>query len=127
MNHDWLLLVDDDTGIRDSLTLLLEMESYRLQSATDGADALRLLRASATLPRVILLDLMMPVLDGFQFRACQLADAALRDIPVLVLTAGLIDERVHALDAAGYLRKPIDIDILLAEIDKYCAAGSVEP
>src|SRR3954470_12387725 len=82
-----VLVVDDDPDIRESVRLVLEDEGYEVEEAADGAAALALLRAATTRPDVILLDLMMPVMNGWQFRAAQLADDDLADIPVIVLSA----------------------------------------
>jgi CheY-like chemotaxis protein len=121
---DWLLLVDDDEGIQDALAEFLRAEGYWVEVAANGAEALRRLRDASRLPTAILLDLMMPVMDGFQFRAAQLSDARWAQIPVLVLTAGLIDEQVHRLGVAGYHRKPIDIDRLLEDLEDLLLAQS---
>jgi CheY-like chemotaxis protein len=118
---NWLLVVDDDDGIQDALTDLLVFEGYRVKSARNGIEALELLRDAPTLPVVILLDLMMPVMDGFEFRTVQLSDPTLACIPVLILTAGLITERVHVLRAAGCLKKPLDADRLLEELQVHAA------
>lgn len=118
----WILLVDDDAGIREALSMVLADEGYRVLVAEDGADALRLLRASERLPAVILLDLMMPVMDGYQFRAAQLADATLAGIPVIVLTAGMMSGGVAALGARSCLRKPLDLDRLLHELQDLVGA-----
>lgn len=115
----WLLLVDDDEGIQDALTDLLRFEGYTVKGAINGKQALQHLRESPQLPAVILLDLMMPVMDGFEFRTAQLNDATLADIPVLVLTAGLIDARVHQMQADGYMNKPVDVDRLLEDLSTY--------
>lgn len=118
----WLLLVDDDPGIRDALAELLTLEGLDVRTDADGAAALRRLAESPELPGAILLDLMMPVMDGFSFRAAQLADPRIAQIPVLVFTAGIIDERVHRLQVAGYHRKPVDVERLLADLREYVAA-----
>jgi CheY-like chemotaxis protein len=120
---DWLLLVDDDDGIRDALCELLTAEGLAVEAASDGAAALKRLANAESLPSVILLDLMMPVMDGFAFRSVQLSEPRLADIPVLVFTTGTIDDRVHRLKAAGYHRKPVDIDNLLVDLREYVTAG----
>jgi CheY-like chemotaxis protein len=73
------------------------------------------------LPSVILLDLMMPVMDGWQFRTEQLRDPALAAIPVILISAdGTVREKAAALSAAAFLRKPIDVEQLLALVRQYC-------
>ena len=91
MSHDGgdrhiVLVVDDDQAVRDALRELLETEGYAVEEAADGRSALQRLQAGLR-PSVILLDLMMPVMDGWDFRQAQLADPNLRDLPVLIITA----------------------------------------
>src|SRR5262245_23155992 len=81
-----VLVVDDDEEIRNALTEFLSDEGYGVVSASNGREALASLREGVH-PSVILLDLMMPVMDGWDFRAEQLRDPGLRDIPVVVITA----------------------------------------
>ena len=82
-----VLVVDDDRDIRDSLIELLERYGYRAAGAANGREALAVLEASPHLPCLILLDLMMPVLDGRGFREEQRKHAAWRTIPVIVISA----------------------------------------
>ena len=81
-----ILVVDDDRAVLNALTELLESEGYKVATAIDGLDALDQLRGGLR-PCVIVLDLMMPVMDGWDFRHEQMKDQALRDIPVVVITA----------------------------------------
>src|SRR5687767_10378202 len=76
-----ILIVDDDAGMREMLALFLEDEGYRCENATNGLDALSRLRSSAAPPCVILLDLNMPVMTGWEFRQEQQRDSALAGIP----------------------------------------------
>jgi signal transduction histidine kinase len=110
-----VLLVDDDASIRDALAEHLEDEGYVVSTAVDGADALRVLRAGAA-PSVILLDLMMPVMTGWQFRIEQKNDASLAHIPVIALSANNSPE-ARAIDAALFLPKPPDPSALSAAIN----------
>jgi CheY-like chemotaxis protein len=114
-----ILVVEDDVDVRDALVQVLEFEGYRVASATNGQDAIDQLRAGAA-PSLILLDLMMPVMDGRQFRVAQLGDPGLAAIPVVVLSAhSRVSEKAAELGAAAYLRKPIEIDSLLDLVDRY--------
>src|ERR1700733_13792148 len=81
-----VLVVDDDHDIRGTLSQVLEDEGYSTAAASDGREALRLLRAGLR-PCIIFLDLSMPGMDGWDFRADQMADPDLRTIPVVVITA----------------------------------------
>ena len=122
-----ILLVDDDDDVREAFIDVLRNEGYEITTARNGCEALELLRRGAR-PGVILLDLMMPVMDGFEFRAQQLADPSLADLPVVVLTAGLVSERVRQLRPLAYLTKPFDLDDLLRVVAATAGgAGSGAP
>ena len=107
MKKPLIAVVDDDNDLRETIC-----ESFRdlgydvLVSARDGVEALEILRNLEVLPHVILLDLMMPRMDGWEFRKAQLADAALRGIPVVVMTASRNIE-VRPIEAAAFLEKPL--------------------
>ena len=115
-----VLLVEDDEDIRASVGEILRDEGFEVIAATDGNDALRLLRAANELPRLILLDLMMPVMDGWACRTAQLADERLAQIPVVILSAAT-DVRRHAaqLHADDYLVKPLDVPLLLNAVERH--------
>ena len=115
-----ILIVEDDIDIAENLVCLLEMEGYKVYVARDGKEALDQLRARPDKPGIILLDLMMPVMDGFQFRENQMADAELSKIPVAIMTAGgNIESRIAQLNVSASFRKPLDIDKLLEVIEKF--------
>jgi DNA-binding response OmpR family regulator len=115
-----ILIVEDDIDIAENLVCLLEMEGYKAQVARDGKEALDQLRARPDKPGLILLDLMMPAMDGFQFREKQLADPELAKIPVAIMTAGgNIESRIAQLNVSASFRKPLDIDKLLETIEKF--------
>jgi CheY-like chemotaxis protein len=112
-----ILVIDDDQDIRESLAAVLESEGMQPRVAADGQKGLDYLREAKQLPDVILLDLTMPVMDGFQFRAIQVADEYLRQIPVIVMTARPgVD--IKNLAVAGFIRKPFAVDLLLSLILK---------
>lgn len=109
-----VLVVDDEPTIRTLAQLALTSHGYRVRVAPNGKEAMQRIKESP--PDVILLDLHMPVMDGWEFRAEQkrLADARLADIPVLLLTAE--DNATHhaaRLQAVGVLKKPFDLGALL--------------
>lgn len=111
-----VLVVEDDEGIREALVDLLGTEGFEVTSAVNGADALGKLRdVQRQHPDVILLDLMMPVMDGWAFRAEQRNDPALSEIPVVVITASRQAD-VATLAPKAFLKKPIDFDELLRVI-----------
>jgi two-component system phosphate regulon response regulator PhoB len=110
-----ILVVEDHADLRDLLALLLENEGFSVQTATNGAEALKIL--DQTLPSLILLDLMMPVMTGDEFRKRQLADPRYRDVPVICMTAAH-DGRARAdrIHADEYFQKPLDFDQLLSVV-----------
>ncbi len=114
-----ILIVEDDPDIAENLKELLEIEGYEADIAYNGDDALRNLRGNSPGPRLVLLDLMMPVMDGFQFYEAKKRDETLMRIPVIVMTAGASAEAaVQQLGADAYFQKPLDLDRLLSTIDK---------
>jgi CheY-like chemotaxis protein len=120
-----ILIVDDDMEIRSALRDVLEDEGYAVAEASDGSEALRELKAPTRsdeqLPCVILLDLMMPVMDGWQFRAAQVQDPRLTKIPVVILTADLnARQKTAALNVSRTLTKPVKLDVLLSTIQQFC-------
>ena len=116
-----ILIVEDDAAIAESLKELLETEGYRVKWAANGRKALELLRKTPNLPNLIVLDLMMPHMDGYQFRAEQEMDPKLSLIPVVLMTAdGHIEAKTFKIGAKAYLNKPLDIDQVLAAVRKNC-------
>lgn len=109
-----LLLVEDDSSIRFALSDMLTDEGFDVTTVVNGRDALNELRQAAP-PDVILLDLMMPVMDGWEFRVEQRADPLLAGIPLLAMSADL-SAKARAIAADGYIRKPIDFPDLLRQL-----------
>src|SRR5207302_6228322 len=102
-----------------ALTDVLEQQGYEIESARNGREALDVLHDHEA-PRVILLDLMMPVMDGWQFRHAQLEDPQISRIPVMVLSAMTnLRSRGDELHAAECLAKPVDVDYLLEAVSRY--------
>jgi CheY-like chemotaxis protein len=118
-----LLLVEDDPDVREALSDVLRDAGYALSWAADGFEAIRILRAGAR-PAAILLDLMMPGMNGFDFRAAQRADPDIAHIPVILVTAMRGGERAAiSLEAAAFVPKPARVDELLAAVSR--VAGPV--
>jgi signal transduction histidine kinase len=115
-----LLVVEDDADIREALDGLLSMEGFRVAGCSNGYEALQWLRTSPK-PDLILLDLMMPTMDGWQFRVAQKEDPELATIPVLALSADST-AKAAAIDAEAYLKKPVDYDTLIDTIDRLLVA-----
>src|SRR5437870_7948506 len=114
-----VLVVDDDVDVRDAMEFLLRGEGYSTVGAADGDEALRRLREGLE-PCLILLDLMMPWKDGFQFRREQLRDPKLSGIPVIVLSGRhQPDVDGPLLKAAAYVQKPVDPEQLLRLVEQH--------
>jgi CheY-like chemotaxis protein len=114
-----VLVVDDERLIRDVLGELLRDAGYEVANAENGRVALAVLETR--LVDVILLDLMMPVMDGFAFRARQLEDPGLAHIPVIVLSASYnVGARLGRVSPASYLSKPFDLGIVLHAVEAAC-------
>jgi CheY-like chemotaxis protein len=105
-----VLVVDDDDAIREALRDLLDYAGFATIGARHGLEALKVLAASPEAPTFILLDLMMPVMDGWAFCDSRRKSSALRDIPVIAISAVEIDESNRPSDIDAFLAKPIDVD-----------------
>lgn len=105
-----ILVVDDDSSIRELLTCLLESEGYRVTQAVDGHDALRV--ACQIPPSLIISDVMMPMLDGFELVECLQRHPELRTVPVILTTAAITNGRCDV----PLISKPFDFDQLIATI-----------
>lgn len=117
-----VLIVDDDFDVRETLADVLRDEGYQVAVAVDGVDALEYLRANEA-PALILLDWMMPRMDGAQFRLEQQKDPKMASVPVVLLTADVrTSEKARSLNAEAYLKKPVKLEALLEAVALHCAA-----
>jgi CheY-like chemotaxis protein len=114
-----ILVVEDDYTIRESIAELLQDEGFFVRCAANGAEALARLTVEDA-PNLILLDLMMPVMDGWSFRQALRQDPRLARIPVIVLSGNALDPGSAALAVDAYLSKPFEVDVLLAEVNRLC-------
>ena len=116
-----MLLLEDDPDVREDLAFLIESRGYPVVTAADGREAIATVRAMRDRPGLILLDLMMPVMDGWTFHAALRDEPALRDIPVVVLS-GIADLQLQAntLGAVDFLGKPIDLKRLWGILARVC-------
>ena len=112
-----ILVVDDDRGAMEALSDILEYEGYHVQRAQNGLQALEYLQTTRPCPNLIILDLLMPVMDGWEFRMRQKEDPDLAKVPVLVVTA---IAATAGIDAVCVLHKPVDVDALLRTVARYC-------
>jgi CheY-like chemotaxis protein len=125
MTPPLVLVVDDDPDILDAICEILDAEGYRVARARDGAEALG--RVDDERPDVVLLDLMMPVMDGVAFSVELRKRPADRDVPIVVISAEANPQRVASVRAAGYLAKPFDIDALLAHVGSLAHRRGTRP
>jgi CheY-like chemotaxis protein len=114
-----VFIVDDDVDTREMLGKFLELEGYRVETAANGQQALARLSGGLK-ASVILLDLMMPIMDGWQLRRELARDAELASIPVIVVSAAG-KERLARIDGSSYLSKPIDLEELLQRVTACCS------
>jgi CheY-like chemotaxis protein len=121
----YVLVVEDDDAIREVVAETLTDEGYRVSVAGHGVEALEKMRATDALPGLILLDLMMPVMDGRTFRDEQLKDPRVAGVPVVLMTADArATEMASELAASGVLRKPVALRDLFAAVERYCGKGT---
>src|SRR5689334_12821185 len=118
VSHCPVLIVEDDADLREMMAQLLALEGFHTAAVANGREALDYLHHGRA-PDVILLDLMMPVMDGWEFRRHQQADPALADVPVIVLSA-LDQSRTADVSAQAFLKKPLDFARLLELVRAYC-------
>ncbi len=115
-----ILVIEDDAAVATSVCELLEDEGYNVIVASDGVEAMSILRALPTAPGLILLDLMMPRMDGWRFRKLQASDESIAAIPVVVMTA-----HAHRFDGAqlnhprALIRKPVTAELLIDTVARH--------
>jgi DNA-binding response OmpR family regulator len=121
-----VLVVEDDAATRELLTTILSAQGFHAVGAEDGLEALHILRTvrrrAPDTPCLVLLDLSMPRLSGTEFRRAQLGDPIVATVPVAVISgAGDLEERAQTLGAVASVGKPIDFDVLLDVVRRYCS------
>ncbi len=116
-----VLVVEDDDDIRESLVDVLTEYGHIAHAVTNGAEAIDWLEHAATMPGLILLDLMMPVMDGFGFREVQRTHARWASIPVVVLSAhAAVETRKDELQANATFKKPLGVSAIREIVDQHC-------
>ncbi len=116
MAQKTIVVVDDEEGIRETLKDVFEDEGYAVGVAPNGADALKLLRAMAVKPCIVILDLIMPILDGRAVFEAMKADPTLADVPIVIATS----DPARAPSGVLILKKPVALELLLDTVRKYC-------
>jgi len=126
MSSGAILIVDDDNDVRSALSEMLEEEGFAVEGAHNGREALARLRAGGAHPAVILLDLMMPGMDGWDFRTEQMLDPKLAAVPVVIVSAsGFSLESIRTqFRPAAYVEKPIERNALLDVIREVVRSGA---
>lgn len=116
-----VLIVDDHPDTREALALVMELRGLDADVAGSGGEALAKLAEPHHRPCVVLLDLNMPDLDGWEVRERMRADPVLAGVPVVLLTGNYVDvERARRLGISGYLRKPVDVQQILGVVEQHC-------
>ena len=114
-----ILVVEDDTSIRELLVELLESEGYSVASAVNGLEGIRYLQSNEN-PHLILIDLMMPVMDGYSFRTEQLKNSEWSKIPVVVMSAEAnAKEKMKNFGITAFLSKPVELDTILKTVERF--------
>jgi CheY-like chemotaxis protein len=119
MQCNRILIIEDEQTIRETLKESLELEGYPVFTAKNGREGLDILENSADSYCLILLDLMMPVMNGFEFLASQQKNKKIAPIPVVIVSA--FPDQAQKVKANGFVKKPIDLDHLLTFIKRYCS------
>lgn len=118
-----ILLIEDDADIRESITDLLESEGYQLFTADNGLSGLKTLSTMNPLPSLILVDMMMPQMGGHDFCMEKSKIENYRQVPVVLMSADSdLEQKTKDAGATGYIKKPLDIYKLIAEVDKFIQA-----
>jgi CheY-like chemotaxis protein len=116
-----IMIVEDDGGLREALVEVLREEGYHVHGLANGREAMNELRGRTSVPNLIIVDLLMPIMNGHEFCAALLLDPELAGIPVVLMSADAhLGERAGDLAAAAYLRKPLDVQMLLSTIQEHC-------
>ena len=116
-----ILVIEDDNSIRELLVELLESEGYTVTSAINGLDGLKKLE-KGSLPNLILIDLMMPVMDGYSFRIEQLKSDIWSNIPTVVMSAeATAKEKMKNFNITAFLSKPVELETILKTVADYCS------
>lgn len=114
-----ILVVEDDNSIRELLVELLQSEGYIVASAVNGLEGLKLLQNQEQ-PDLILIDLMMPVMDGYTFRSEQMKNTKWSKIPVVVMSAEAnAKEKMKNFGITAFLSKPVELDTILKTVERY--------
>lgn len=121
MSDQYVLLVEDDVDISEAVESILKEEGFNIKCVFNGKEALEFLAAAEKNPALILLDVIMPYMNGYEFREAQLKDSRISQIPTIILSATgpqETPENIERLNFHGTLKKPLDLDTLLDTVRK---------
>ncbi|MDD4975167.1 MAG: response regulator [Bacteriovorax sp.] len=114
----YILLVEDDLDISEAIQSILEEEKYKVKCTFNGKEALDYLTTAEKTPSLILLDIMMPQMNGYEFREAQLQDPRIANIPTIILSAAGKYENIEKLNFKECLKKPLDLETLIDVVKK---------
>ncbi len=116
-----VLVIEDDVTIRETVSEALQMEGYEVLTASDGEAALKVLKKFPN-PCLVLLDMMMPIMDGWEFLDAIKRDRAdqIATLPIVIVSAAGEKASRTAKDCHGFIKKPIDLELLLYTVKKFC-------
>lgn len=117
-SDQYILLVEDDLDISEAIESILQEENYKVKCKFNGKEALEHLSTAESLPSLILLDIMMPIMNGYEFREVQLKDQKIANIPTVILSAAGKNEDITKLNFKECIKKPLDLDTLLAVVKR---------
>jgi CheY-like chemotaxis protein len=112
-SDQYILLVEDDLDISEAIQSILEEEKYKVKCTFNGKEALDYLTTAKNTPSLILLDIMMPQMNGYEFREAQLQDPRIANIPTIILSAAGKYENIDKLNFKECLKKPLDLETLI--------------
>ena len=119
------MIIEDDADIRESFGDILKDEGYSVALASNGQEALKLL-GTGILPRLFLVDMMMPVMDGAAFCKAWQANPEFHSVPLFIVSASAMTlERSNACGATGFLVKPLGLNQLLDVVEKHVGKGDI--
>jgi len=120
MNSDkYILLVEDDIDINNAIESILCEEGYKVRCTFNGQEALNFLQSAPIKPSLIFLDIMMPIMNGLEFREAQLKNLKLAQIPTIVLSANGKQDEIKNLGVLESLNKPLDLETLISTVKLY--------
>lgn len=117
-SDQYILLVEDDLDISEAIQSILEEENYKVKATFNGKEALEYLNIAENIPSLILLDIMMPHMNGYEFREAQLQNPKIVNIPTIILSAAGKHEDIEKFNFTECLKKPLDLETLIDMVKK---------